>query len=53
LNSNSNVLKDKAVKELGFSSRPLNVSLKDAYEWFMENYRAGRKFTKLSPNVSR
>lgn len=53
LNSNSNVLKDKAVKELGFSSRPLNVSLKDACEWFKDNYRGGWKFTKLSPNVSR
>ncbi|BAL80221.1 SDR family oxidoreductase [Caldisericum exile] len=52
LKSNCNVLKDKAIKELGYTSRPLETSLKDAYLWFKENYRGGTHFKKLSPNVS-
>lgn len=53
LESNSDVLKDKAVSELGYNSRPIEDSLKDAYLWFKENSTKGKPFKKLSPNVSR
>ncbi|MGC9172482.1 SDR family oxidoreductase [Caldisericum sp.] len=51
LKSNCNVQKDKATRELGYSSRPLQKSLKDAYMWFKENYRGNKPFKKLSTNV--
>jgi dihydroflavonol-4-reductase len=48
LASNSYISHDKATKELGYTVRPVENSLKDAYEWFAKHGYIKSKFLKAS-----
>jgi dihydroflavonol-4-reductase len=46
LASNSYISHERAIRELGYTVRPIENSLKDAYEWFAKNGYIKSKFLK-------
>jgi dihydroflavonol-4-reductase len=51
--SNSTISRSKAEADLGYSSRPLRVSLEDSIAWFSENRQGiSKKLLPLSNNIS-